>query len=178
MKTRQQGLNLIELMVTLAVLAVLFGIGLPKFNSTILNNRSTALANELITAANFARSEAVKRGVCVDLCASEDGKTCSGKWTDGWIVRLVDDKKEVLRIWDPPRKGAVILLDGNAGGGLRFAPLGDLAVFDANNPTTCSTRASNPAVITSYFDKCQGRQARKINIAVSGRISVNRVECP
>jgi len=165
-------------MVILVVLATLLGLGIPSFYNSMQNNRSTALANELVTAANLARSEAIKRGVCVDLCASADGQTCSGKWTDGWIVRLADDKKEVLRIWGSPRKGAVILLDDKTGGGLRFTPLGDRAVFDANNPATCSTRANSPAVITSYFANCQGHQARKIYITASGGISVNRVDCP
>jgi len=164
-------------MVTLAVLAILLGLGVPSFYNSMQNNRSTALANELVTAANLARSEAIKRGACVDLCASADGQTCIGSWTDGWIVRLTADNN-VLRIWESPRDGAVILLDGNAGGGLRFAPLGDRAVFDANNPVTCSTRATDSALITSRFANCQGRQAREIDIAVSGRIGVTRVDCP
>ena len=164
-------------MVALAVLAILLGLGVPSFYNSMQNNRSTALANELVTAANLARSEAIKRGACVDLCASTDGQTCGGNWTDGWIVRLTADN-HVLRIWESPRDGAVILLDGKTGGGLRFAPLGDRAVFDANNPATCGTRANDRARITSHFVNCQGRQAREIDITVSGRISVNRVNCP
>jgi prepilin-type N-terminal cleavage/methylation domain-containing protein len=57
------GFTLMELMVTIAIAAILVGTAIPSFTSTITNNRLTTSANELVTALNLARSEAVN-----DLC--------------------------------------------------------------------------------------------------------------
>jgi len=83
-----KGFTLIELMVTLAVAAILLTMGVPSFRATVENNRLTAAANELVGALNLARSEAIKRGVRVTVCKSSDGATCttSGNWEQGWIV--------------------------------------------------------------------------------------------
>ncbi|TNF61933.1 MAG: prepilin-type N-terminal cleavage/methylation domain-containing protein, partial [Burkholderiales bacterium] len=74
----QSGFTLIELMVTITVLAVLLGVGVPSFQATIQGNRITTAANDLVAALQYARSEAVRRGVNVTVCSSNDQSTCSG----------------------------------------------------------------------------------------------------
>lgn len=83
-----QGFTLLELVVTMTIAGILFGIAIPSFNEAIKNNRLTTLANDFVTSLNLARSEAVKRGQRVSICASTDGVTCAdpGDWTQGWIV--------------------------------------------------------------------------------------------
>ena len=70
MHTRyQQGFNLLELMAALAVLGILFSLGVPSFSQMIRDNRVVANTNELVVALSVARSEAVKRGVPMTVCA-------------------------------------------------------------------------------------------------------------
>ena len=59
------GFTLIELMVTVAVLAIVLSLGVPSYRALIINNRLTAQANALVASINLARSEAIKRGVRV-----------------------------------------------------------------------------------------------------------------
>lgn len=83
------GFTLIELMVTIAIAAILLTVGVPSFVSTVQNNRMVASLNDLVTDLNLARSEAVTRGVRVTACRSSDGQTCNtgnGDWSQGWIV--------------------------------------------------------------------------------------------
>lgn len=80
------GFTLIELLVTLTVAGILLGIAMPSFSSFVQNSRLTTEADTLVYALNTARSEAVKSDTTIDVCASNDGATCSGTWPNGWIV--------------------------------------------------------------------------------------------
>lgn len=80
------GFTLVELMVTIAIVAILSAIALPSFSNSIRNNRLATTTNEFIAAVNLARSEAVKSNRTGQVCASSDGATCGTNWSDGWIV--------------------------------------------------------------------------------------------
>lgn len=87
-RMRSRGFTLIELMIVLVILAVVLMIALPGFSEITLSTRLKAYANELVSSAYLARSEAIKRNVPVTLCVSTDGATCNagGEWEQGWIV--------------------------------------------------------------------------------------------
>lgn len=105
MKT-QCGFTLTEMLVTLAVLAILLALAAPSYQRLVVDTRMTTQANELLTMMHFARSEAVKRNTVVSMCKSGNGTSCagSGTWAQGWIVFVdsgtpgtVDGSDVVLR---------------------------------------------------------------------------------
>lgn len=85
---RQNGFTVIELMITVAVVAILLAVGLPSYDNFIKNSRLTAGNNALATDLTLARSEAVKRGLRVTACKSANQASCttSNNWQQGWIV--------------------------------------------------------------------------------------------
>lgn len=86
-KSTMIGFTLIELMVTLALAAIILTQAVPSFNSLVQNNRLISQKNEFISTLNLARSEALKRGTRVTVCASTDQTTCdTTNWENGWIV--------------------------------------------------------------------------------------------
>jgi len=80
------GFTLIELMVTISVAAILLSIAIPGFKQLSTRNRITTYTNDFIASINYARSEAVRLGSPVSICKSSDGTSCSGSWSDGWII--------------------------------------------------------------------------------------------
>lgn len=85
-RPRPAGFTLVELMVTVAIVAILAAIALPSFSTSIRNSRLASTTNEFIAAINLARSEAVKSNRTGQVCASSDGATCGTDWSQGWIV--------------------------------------------------------------------------------------------
>jgi type IV fimbrial biogenesis protein FimT len=61
MIARQRGLTLIEVMVTLAIVAALVGVAAPSINSWIINSRVRSATEAIANGLRFAHSEAVRR---------------------------------------------------------------------------------------------------------------------
>ncbi|MEE2024656.1 MULTISPECIES: GspH/FimT family pseudopilin [Alkalimonas] len=86
---KETGFTLIELMVTVAVLAVVLLVAVPSFGNLILSNRLNAQANQLLAAIEYAKTEAVKNNANVIFCHSSDGTSCSTAPAEGWQGWLV-----------------------------------------------------------------------------------------
>ena len=83
---KQAGHTLIELLVALTVSSILLASATPMFAGMLMNNRATTLANNLLTSLQVARFEAIKRNRDITICKSNDAVSCSGSWSDGWII--------------------------------------------------------------------------------------------
>lgn len=115
---KKYGFTLIELMVTISIAGILMAIAVPNFQTFMQNSRITTQANEFLTALNYARSEAVKRGVTVTVCPSSSPSTCaaSTNWAQGWLVFVDADSNGVfatgtdisVRVWPALRAGSTL----------------------------------------------------------------------
>jgi type IV fimbrial biogenesis protein FimT len=173
------GFSLIELIMTVAVLALVIAIGIPSFEGQIRNSRSVAQAENLVIALNFARSEAVKRARRVSVCPSTNGTSCNAlNWRDGWIVFLdsattdnanppviTNATSDVLKIWDGVGVNSTII-EANSKTFIRFTSTGTLGRVDNNQVT-----------LTSRVTKCTGPASREIRVGLSGLVSVRRINC-
>ncbi|WP_311221645.1 MULTISPECIES: GspH/FimT family pseudopilin [unclassified Acidovorax] len=77
---RNAGFTLIELMVTIAIAAVLMTLAAPSFVSFLRNSELTSTTNSLVAAIGAARTEAMKRNFSAFV------QPKSGGWISGWVV--------------------------------------------------------------------------------------------
>lgn len=156
---------MIELMVTLIIIAIVVSIAVPNFRDFIQHTRATTESNRIVGALNLARSEAVKRGTAVSVCPSSDQATCSGNsdWEKGWIVfvGVTGSLDEVLRVWEAP--GDDIALASNAQA-FSFDALGEAEAGDGES-------------VEVDVDACSAAWARRIELNAAGRVNVQRGNC-
>lgn len=160
-RNAQRGFTLIELMVAIAVLAIVATVAVPSFRELIENNRLATESNRLLSAMSYARSEAVRVGDDVSLRAS------AGGFDDGWCVHLgtaCDDAgvNEILRQFDAVQldyTASATTLTFNARGEMTNDPAFQISI----EPENCET---------GEVDK-----RRTITVSLAGRGSTEKVNC-
>src|SRR3990167_8172459 len=83
MMKQQSGFTLVELMITLAILAILLGLAMPAVTDFAIKQRVSSQANEMMLSLAFARSEAVKLNQDVRVIPRA---SAANGWSDGWCV--------------------------------------------------------------------------------------------
>jgi type IV fimbrial biogenesis protein FimT len=120
-RARERGFTLVELLVAVAVLALLVGVALPSLRDVLLRSSVSAHTNELLAALRLARAEAVKRSQPVMVLAN------GGNFTSGWSVQVVATG-EVIERRDLPNSEIPILALATGGAGdstrVTFGPTG------------------------------------------------------
>lgn len=108
---RQKGVSLIEVLIGIALLAVLMGLGMPQYATFLANARLRAAAEGISTGLSLARAEAVKRNARVEMVLTNEEPiealvNAVPQQTDGmnWMVR------EFV-----PRTGAYNFIEGKVG---------------------------------------------------------------
>jgi type IV fimbrial biogenesis protein FimT len=109
------GFTLIEFAIVLAIVAILLRVAAPGMGRGVAARALAAQAAEFMSALRFARSEALKRGAVVTLCATDVSAATSqcrparaADWGDGWLVFVdagsrghVDAGDQLLRVQQP-----------------------------------------------------------------------------
>lgn len=185
MKRRSRGFTMMELLVTLAVAAVILGIGVPSFRDFMRNGRLTGAANELLITVVRARGEAVRRQAVVSVCPSatpgQTGATCSGAATQGYIA-FIDTNSNCVRDGGELTDDNLVsyqlthseVTSTKNGTCVSFAASGFRRVV-AGQPNTmramfCDTRGNTRIYPTSTIS-----YARGVEVVPTGRASVSRL---
>lgn len=161
---RLRGFSLIELMVTIAVLAVLLALAAPSFAALVRQWRLTSAAETLAGDLRLARSTAIRTSRPVALC-TRNGDQCGtgGNWaTSGWLIFSDLNDDGVLGAGEPliaqrgPQAGIASI---NRASALRFRNNGSL-----------SGATAGLNIIPAGADTSHA--GLSINITAMGRVSV------
>lgn len=160
--TAHRGLSLIEVLVVMAIAAILLGIGVPNMQTFILNNRLASSTHEFYTALQFARSEAVRRGAQVTLV--HNGGAGSGNWGAGWTMFVDADRNGVQDAGEETlRTGAPLEPPLTLYGNANFA---NFIAFDASGRLT--TAGGGAFVVCHGANLVEGGQSRSRAVLVNG----------
>src|SRR5689334_11720360 len=94
----KNGFSLIELLITLSIIIIISAIGISSITSFQKNSQAEMLKSQFLRAIQLTRNEAILRNEKIILCHSQDQKTCSGFWQDGFIVK---SNATVLHVFQP-----------------------------------------------------------------------------
>jgi type IV fimbrial biogenesis protein FimT len=169
---RNVGFTLLELLVTIVVVAVLLGFVVPSFQKLLLANRLTAVANEMLGAMRYARSEAVSEKQRITLCKSTDGMQCSqnGGYDQGWIIfqdagvlASVDGSDQLLRVFYATDDVSML---GNSPVSyyVSYVPSGE-------------ARLVSGGFQAGTIHICSGDAGRKLILSGTGRVRIEQAEC-
>lgn len=174
-KQRQRGWTLVELLCTLGILAIVAALATPPLHRWVARHTVALQASALTSALRLARSEAIRRGQRVSLCAAvgtPDAPRCQTRtrdWSQGWLVFV--DEGATPRQWDEGER-LIAVQDGQGG----------VTITLPSNQASVSFTASGLALAdNSSFDvsptTAEAAAAQCVRVATSGRIRLQEAPC-
>lgn len=164
--TRAEGFSIVELMVILLIAGILLAIGVPSYQAMIQNHRLITATNALFMAVNLTRSEAIHRGVRVDMVPAGDG----AKWTNGWVIFIDEDNDR-----RPGKNETIIYSHGELHRDVRITPSftdSKVQYIAYNGTGRTRTNANSQTSQSGNWLLEAGPQSRKVVINFLGRARV------
>ncbi len=164
-----RGFTLIELMITILVLAILLGVAVPSMLGMIERNSVVAESNELIAALLLTRSEAIKRETNTLLISTASGWN---SFVDDDNDGVQDAGEDVLTSHTVNNSNISLAANGDISTGIGYGPTG---------------RATNGSLTdddgtTDYYKLERGDAPNRcIRFSLTGRPFVDKEEdgnCP
>lgn len=119
---KEKGLSLIELLVTLAILASLGALGIPLFADFVVKNRVDNEMYRLSKALQVARNTSINSGNYVTLCPITASGACDNDWSAALTVFIDSNNNKILE----PNLNEIIVIEKPAvyqGDELKYAKL-------------------------------------------------------
>lgn len=178
---RQGGFSLLELMVTVSVLAILAGFAYPSLRDFLRRNRAIADSNAIMADLQYARGQAAATRSYISVCprATTTDNSCAtnGSYDKGWVVYSASSPgvayaatsagaADALQRQAPDMSSAASMR-ASSGGVLTFNSRGELLSSADVTFITCAKQAGSDAlgINTSRIPGIQ------LNVARSGRVS-------
>ncbi|MGH8170634.1 MAG: GspH/FimT family pseudopilin [Steroidobacteraceae bacterium] len=175
---RQAGVTLVELLVVMVIVVILMSIGVPSYRYVTTDNRMSTEANELLGDLQYARSEGVREGQTITVCAAPTGMSPSNPscaasgtttWQNGWVVFGDVNNDQTIDTGDP-----VLRIQSAFVGGDTFVSSGsgatNLGAFTFNRSGFLNQLGTSQVAVKLTGT---GASTRCLNITLAGMLSVS-----
>jgi len=179
-KPLKNGFTLIELIVAVAIMGILLGVGVPSFLNAVKNSRTNELVITMTRALYGARSEAIQTSTPVVVCARGTDTSCGKNWEKGALI-FIDEAPQ-----NPNSTGAV----ANIGAEDEIIAIEQLEPHDNNKISavgsldmTANTADSRAYIVylsdgttdwrNGFFTVCDERgpeKSRAVNVVLTGDV--------
>ena len=159
--------TLVELLIAMAIIAILLGLAAPSFQAFVQDARITSEARKFSLALQTARSEASRINASVLLCASAGNSVCGTDWTTNKLVFADADH-------DKTRSSAETLIFSGAPSAPRITVTGPAAGWIEFN----SSGQANALASFKLCDSRTGNVGRLVSVELTGRSSLTTTVCP
>lgn len=170
---RQFGFTIIELMMTLVLLAVLAGLAAPSVRDMIATSRLKTHNGAIQSSLMMARSEAIKRKGRVVVCKSADQASCTtaGNWEQGWIVFVDSNDNATVDAGE-----GIIQKVGALSGAFILKANNNVADYVSYTSSGAPKVKASDTLQTGTFTLCQaaGGSARQIEVFATGRLGFGK----
>ncbi|WP_158967921.1 GspH/FimT family pseudopilin [Paraglaciecola sp. L3A3] len=158
----QNGVTLVELMISLAILTIILTSVGPSIQSILIKNRIVAEINEISSVIQFARHQAIDEQTIVTICPSKDYTNCTTDWNDAKMVFIDDD--------DNNERGAaeelLVSIPAVSNTNIMTGPAVVLT-FEETGEAGIATE-----ILLCHKDK-QAEYARSLSITLQGRVKMS-----
>lgn len=169
---RSAGFTLIELMVTIAIAAILLALAYPSFTASMRANRVTAATNQMLATINFARAEALRSKSTARICPNAGGIACGTDWNNGLLIWTDENgdnnfaASEVKRVIEP--QGSI---------DLRFPGAISAITFDERGRVPRDQQAGYTFALQAHECVAGVKNRRGFAINRIGRVVVTKDNC-
>jgi type IV fimbrial biogenesis protein FimT len=159
---QQKGVTLIELMITVSIVAIILAFVSPSIQSILINNKIVAEINETSSLIQYARHHAIDEQAQVVVCPSKDYSACSSDWNDPKIVFIDDDNNAIRGATED-----LLVTTGATSGTSLMTNSTNIIMFAGTGEVNLATE-----ILLCHKDG-KAEYARSLSVSLQGRVKMS-----
>jgi type IV fimbrial biogenesis protein FimT len=164
---RQIGVTLLELMITISILAIVLTVVAPNIGTFLIKNRVTSEINGVSGVIQYARHISIDQQTVVTLCPSDDYETCTTDWNDPKIV-FIDENGDGDRTPGGANPEELLVSTDPVSDATKMTGPGNSITFTENGA------ASETFSLLVCPQSNEAEYARAINVSLQGRVRISK----